>query len=284
MKHQKILPFFFKVALLSLFFVSVYQGYGYFFQKEEIKKETQRDQENATRFQSAYAANYGNVGVALSTRIGMQFTSQNAALQSGGFYREIASVGVTQEERKIQRADMISQNMLIIQEYLNLSKTDIKTLLNTSADRKNTLEGFISQLELRYKNSAISVQSLEKQKALLVTKIEKKQADIVATKASMEKNFGLSQATETLKDVERYYVLRAEYTEMFTDIVFINQFLKQHNFLNNYNKVILDTLINNKEAIINQSYVVIPDSGEQYLRPLELIFDEADIKAKLSGN
>ncbi len=284
MKHQKILPFFFKVALLSLFFVGLYQGYGYFFQKEEIKKETQREQENATRFQSAYAANYGNVWVALSTRIGMQFTSQNAALQSGGFYREIASVGVTQDERRIQRADMISQNMLIIQEYLNLSKTDIKTLLHTSADRKNTLEGFISQLELRYKNSAISVQSLEKQKALLVTKIEKNQADIVATKASMEKNFGLSQAAETLKDVERYYVLRAEYTEMFTDIVFINQFLKQHNFLNNYNKVILDTLINNKEAIINQSYVVIPDSGEQYLRPLELIFDEADIKAKLSGN
>ena len=284
MKQQKILPFFFKVALLSLFFVGLYQGYGYFFQKEEIEKETQREQENATRFQSAYAANYGNVGVALSTRIGMQFTSQNAALQSGGFYREIASVGLTQEERKIQRADMISQNMLIIQEYLNLSKTDIKTLLNTSADRKNTLEGFISQLELRYKNSAISVQSLDKQKALLVAKVEKNQADIAATKASMEKNFGLSQATETLKDVERYYVLRAEYTEMFTDIVFINQFLKQHNFLNNYNKVILDTLINNKEAIINQSYVVIPDSGDQYLRPLELIFDEADIKAKLSGN
>jgi hypothetical protein len=40
----------------------------------------------------------------------------------------------------------------------------------------------------------------------------------------------------------------------------------------------LDTLINNKEAIINQSYVVIPDSWSQYLRPLELIFDEAEIK------
>jgi hypothetical protein len=60
--------------------------------------------------------------------------------------------------------------------------------------------------------------------------------------------------------------------------VFINQFIKQHAFLNNYNKWILDTLINNKEAIINQSYVVIPDSGDQYLRPLELIFDEAEIK------
>ena len=121
----------------------------------------------------------------------MQFTSQNTNLQSGGFYKEIASVGNTIEERQIQRANMISQNMLIIQEYLNLSKTDIKTLLNTSADRKNTLEGFISQLELRYKNAAISVQSLEKQKALLVAKVEKNQADIAATKASMEKNFGL---------------------------------------------------------------------------------------------
>lgn len=174
---------------------------------------------------------------------------------------------------------MIGQNMLIIQEYLNLSKTDIKTLLNTSSNRKNTLEAFISQLELRYKNSVISLQSLEKQKALLLAEIEKNQASIASVKTSMETNFSLSQANETGKDIETYFVLRDEYTQYFTDIVFINQFIAQHQFLNDYNKVILDTLINNKEALINQSYVVIPDSGSQYLRPLELLFNEADFKS-----
>lgn len=214
----------------------------------------------------------------------MQFNSQNAQLQSGGFYKDIASIGKTIEERRVQRADMISQNMLIVQEYLNLSKTDIKSLLNTSSNRRSTLEGFISQLEFRYKNSAISQQSLQKQKDLLLKEIEKNQADIENTKTSMEKNFVANLSSPTLDDIERYFLLRADYTEAFTDIVFINQFLKQHAFLNEYNKVVLDTLINNKEAIINQTYVVIPDSGDEYLRPLELIFDEAEIKAKSTSN
>lgn len=175
---------------------------------------------------------------------------------------------------------MIAQNMLIIQEYLNLSRSDVKSMLDSSSNRRTTLESYLTQLEMRYKNSALSVQSLEKQKALLVTELDTISTKIENTKVSMEQNFSASLASNTLVDVDAYYALRADYTEAFTDIVFINQFIKQHNFLNNYNKVMLDTLINNKEAIINQSYVVIPDSGDQLLRPLELLFNEADFKAQ----
>jgi hypothetical protein len=153
-------------------------------------------------------------------------------------------------------------------------------MLDSAPNRRKTLENFISQLELRYKNSALSIESLQKQKDLHLANLTSIENKIAQVKLSMESHFAQSQATNTLEDVDDYLLLREEYTESFTDVVFINQFLKQHAFLNNYNKGILDTLINNKEAIINQSYVVIPDSGDQYLRPLELLFDEADIKAK----
>lgn len=133
---------------------------------------------------------------------------------------------------------------------------------------------------MRYKSSALSISSLEKQKNLLLENIRSIESRIEQVKTNMEQDFSQSKVDETLEDVDDYFALRAEYTEAFTDIVFINQFLKQHTFLNEYNTWILDTLINNKEAIINQSYVVIPDSGDEYLRPLELIFDEAEIKAR----
>jgi hypothetical protein len=66
--------------------------------------------------------------------------------------------------------------------------------------------------------------------------------------------------------------------------VFVNQFIKQHEFLNNYNRTVLDTLINNKKALINESFVVLPDSGTQFLKPLDLILDEAEFKSNAEVN
>lgn len=236
--------------------------------------------ENSDIYNSAYSANFWNIGVALSTRVGIWFQDSSSKVKAGWFYKEISEIGTTVEERRQIRSSMIAENMLIISEYLNLSRTDVKWILDSSSDRRSTLEGFISQLEMRFKNSAMSIASLEAQKTKLVSHLSQIEWKIESVKNNMETHFSTSNASETLDDVDDYIALRQEYTESFTDIVFINQFLKQHAFLNNYNKGILDTLINNKEAIINQTYVVIPDSGDQYLKPLELIFDEAEIKAK----
>lgn len=246
----------------------------------KIKKSS-----NAEVFSSAYASSFGTIWVALSTRIGTNFTDTSSqSIQWGSYYKEISFIWETPEERRTIRSNMIEQNMIIIREYLNLSRSNIKDLLAGSNNRASTLDGFISQLELRYVNSAKSVENLEKQKALILARIVQIEAAIEVTKDSMEKNFSESIPDSTLDDVETYFMLRERYTESFTDIVFINQFITQHTFLNNYNKWILDTLINNKEAIINESYVVIPDSGDQYLRPLELLFEEADFKANIQDS
>ena len=277
MKHPHISHFFLKIAIITSILLGCFQLWIHFGSEENLDTRIAIPQ-NSDIYQSAYSANLWSIGVALSTRIGINYDDGNGIKTT--FYKEISSVGINSEDKRAIRSDMIGQNMLIIWEYLNLSRTDIKTLLDSSPDRKKTLEWFISQLELRYKNSALSLNSLEKQKNLLLADLSRIESDIEKVKSSMETHFWLSQARSTLDDVDDYFELRAQYTESFTDIVFINQFLKQHAFLNNYNKWILDTLINNKEAIINQSYVVIPDSWDQYLRPLELLFDEAEIKAK----
>ncbi len=236
---------------------------------------------NQARFQSAYAANFGNVWVALSTRIGMQFSSGNSSAWNT-FYREISILWKNVSERNTIREQLIAQNMLIIQEYLNLSRTDIKQMLNSSANREATLEWFISQLEMRYKNSALSIESLQAQKVLYVAEIDRLSQQIEQTKQTLETNFSQFNQQGAIADTQKYFELRADYTEVFTDVVFINQFLKQHQFLNNYNKTVLDTLINNKKALIQESFVVLPDSGTQFLKPLDLILDESEFKNNLS--
>jgi hypothetical protein len=94
----------------------------------------------------------------------------------------------------------------------------------------------------------------------------------------MESSFSAGNSPKTLESVDTYFTLREQYTIAFTDIVFINQFLKQHDFLTRYNLSILNTLKTNKQAIIDQTYVVIPSTGSEYLKSLELIFDESEIE------
>lgn len=72
--------------------------------------------------------------------------------------------------------------MILIREYLNLAKTDVKGVLETSNNKKATLENLINQLSLRYKNATVSSQSLEKQKALLLAYIEQVEAAIAQQK------------------------------------------------------------------------------------------------------
>lgn len=43
--------------------------------------------------------------------------------------------------------------------------------------------------------------------------------------------------------------------------------------------MVLDTLINNREALIKRSVVVIPDSGTNFLKQMGLIQSEAELKA-----
>lgn len=265
-----------KILLITLLFLWGYKAFLYASSWEVVVAKV--EQSNATRFQSASAQQFLNISAAISTRIWIAYNENGWNNLSWTFYEQITTIGDTLEEKEEIRKRLIAQNMLIIWEYLNLSRTDIKSLLSSSSDREKTLESFISQLELRQRNSRLSMQSLEQQKTLLITELERLESQIEGVKERMETSFSNGNSPQTLENIKRYFNLRELYTVAFTDIVFINQFLKQHDFLTRYNLGILNTLRTNKQAIIDQTYVVIPSTGDEYLKPLELIFDESDIE------
>lgn len=264
-----------KVLMITLIFLWGYKAFLYASSGEIVAVKV--EESNATRFQSASAQEFLSISAAISTRIGIAYTENGGNNVTGTFYEQIAGIGENTEDKKEIRKKLIAQNMLIIGEYLNLSRTDIKSLLSTTSDRKKTLEWFINQLELRQRNSRLSMQSLEQHKALLVTELGALESGIEVVKSSMETSFSAGDSPQTLESVDNYFDLREQYTIAFTDIVFINQFLKQHDFLTRYNLWLLNTLKTNKQAIIDQTFVVIPSTGGEYLEPLELIFNEADI-------
>lgn len=273
--------FFMKVALSSCVFLAAFElinplWYG------KNTGEVYAENQNAQTYLSASYTPLGTSGVALSTRIGTKWTNASITSRSDSYFREVLALGIDAETRKALRDKFLAENMQQIREYLELSRVDINELLTQSSDRKTALENHISGLESGYKNAALSSANLQKLKELFLSELETTSNSIESIKTQMATNFSASDAESTLEDADTYFDFRNTYTEVFTDIVFINQFLKQYEFLNAYNKGLLDTLINNKKALIEGSYVVIPDSGDEFLKPLHLIYDEAEIKAQES--
>ena len=91
------------------------------------------------------------------------------------------------------------------------------------------------------------------------------------------KNF---DARSTDKNITSYLSLKGKYDFHRTHVIFINQYIKQYDFLNNYNKKVLDVLLTNRNAIIKSSYVVIPDTGSEVLRDMNLLITEQEFKGE----
>ena len=65
-----------------------------------------------------------------------------------------------------------------------------------------------------------------------------------------------------------------------TYLVFLGKFISTYQIMNAYNKTLLDTLINNREALMKNVTVVLPDSGTNLMKQLNLIKTEAEWKAR----
>ena len=116
--------------------------------------------------------------------------------------------------------------------------------------------------------------SLLKKKAQLSKDLKSSQIEIKNIKIKIDKDFKNFNSVETEKNIENFLNAKANYNYNYTYIIFINQYLNQYKHLNNANKKLLDTLINNKEALVRNTHIVIPSTGIKNLKKLNLIINE----------
>ncbi|MDR1945308.1 MAG: hypothetical protein LBQ59_04520 [Candidatus Peribacteria bacterium] len=104
------------------------------------------------------------------------------------------------------------------------------------------------------------MRALISQRTSLEKEMSSANSQIESLKNKINSDFQKNDATASYENIEKYLELKNKYNYARAYIVYINQFLNDYNALNEYNKRLLDTLINNKDAIIKEAYVVIPDT------------------------
>lgn len=273
---KNIVDIAFKIVILtSVFFVIInYFWYLLNADNENIKSSN----ENIERFKSWNVDEIWTIWVAITTNIGTRFKqTQETPVK---IYKDVVDVGYVLWNQNIAKDKIISANMVVLNEYFNILKTDIRALLSSSNDRELALNAFIAQLEYRYKAWSENAKTLILQRSDLLKAFDDSNREIERLKSKISWDFWSFNSDETVKNIDSYLKIRQENLNARTYIVFINKFINSYTILNEYNKKVLDTLINNKEIIIKNSQIVIPDTWTDLLRELKLMYSEDEWKNK----
>lgn len=232
---------------------------------------------NDGKFQRANVPYLGSTGVAIAMNIGLhEKEKQNTPIN---LYAEVMPVGEMLADTGFGRKKLISSNMVAANEYLNVLRTDVNKLLDSSADREAMLESFLDQLKYRYTSTNSYLSILSAQVTELQGTVTTSDLAIENIKTSMTTAYKNLDYDKTEELINQYLAEKQKNTYARTYLVFIGKFISTYQILNNYNKVFLDTLINNKQALIKNVTVVLPDSGTNLMKQLNLVKTEAEWKA-----
>lgn len=266
-----------KFILLSL----IFSLWIYFWQKEvevafwekEIKIEEEKDYYNKLHFSSAKISHIAHSWVALSVNV---WTKKLERIEwSVEIYTDVLNVWDIISNKMTANDKIIWTNMIILSEYINVMKTDLKRMLDNSYDREATLEAYIDQLEYRKYLADESIANLRIQYWELKTSQNKSTQNITTLWEKMSKDFKNLDEKSTLENILKYWELKEEETIAKTYSIFTGEFVKAYENLNNQNIWLIKTLKANKDIIIKNSKIVIPTTWTKYLKDLELIYSES---------
>ena len=265
-----------KIFILSTVFVLIFNiGYS-FFSEENNQSLSSAKETNNNQFQNISNPVLWKTWVAITTNVWIRFKQRSETPVT--IYKDIFSISEVISREKTANKELIWNNMLVLQEYTNVLKTDVKKLIWSSYGKSRTLNALIDQLEFRYTLWVKNITKLNQQKSIFLNSLNSSSTEIEALKQKIGSDFKWNKSKESLDNIEKYLELKKEYYYSKTYIIYINHFLERYNFLNNYNKRLLDTLITNKDALIKNTYIVLPDSGIWLLKEFDLIKNEAEIK------
>lgn len=281
----------FKITILAVFFTLILQISAYAVSVNNVKTQPSwmtevqnfskgSQNNNKYKYKNSQVEVLWSVWAALATNIWIQYTKNTSQNQKARWELSTKWTEKWEEVLWLTATAWNWEHMEVIQEYFNILSTNLKTLIWWATDKASTLSAFTNQLEYRYKLSTTNIRSLITKRANHLQNLNSVKEEISRIKVKINSDFKNFDANATDKNIVQYLSLKKEYDFHRTHIIFINQYIKQYEFLNWYNKKVLDVLIINRDAIIKDSYVVIPDTWSEILKNMNLLITEREFKSE----
>lgn len=233
---------------------------------------------NEKSFSNANIAYVGTTATALSLRIG----GINNRLPNGIIDTTVDTISIAEVlgNTAIGQERLISSNMLAISSYAGILKTDIIHLLESANNRTAALDAHISLLKSYFLKTEDRLGIIRDQKNDLNALLSQAKSEQKTAKNLLQESYKQMQYSGVDGAISQYLLGKNLESRARIYLIYLDRFEKSYRALQNKNKKVLDAIINNREAIINKSIVVIPSTGTDIIKELGLIQSEADYKAQ----
>ncbi|MDD2694090.1 MAG: hypothetical protein PHY14_04105 [Candidatus Gracilibacteria bacterium] len=260
--------------ILTLFLTLVLNlSWGYLAPYLGIKASASND----TNFSQLNTTYLGNIATAVSLNVGLK--EQETAKSGINLSNDIISIAEVLASPKEGEKRLIGNNMIAIQSYVNVLKTDIVALLDQATDRTVTLDEHIEILKSYYTKTADRLLIINDQITELNNLLKSTAETTTAAKTTMEEKYKAFDYSGVDTVINDYVIAKNSENRAKVYLVYLQRFERAYGILQSQNKILLDTLINNREALIKRSTVVIPDSGSDLLKKMGLIQTEEESKS-----
>lgn len=227
------------------------------------------------QFRRADVPYLGNVGVALSLNVGLSKSiKDNTPVR---LYEDVIPLSSILANKTTGRDKVIASHMIAAQEYINVLQMDVNKTLDQSSDRQAMLESIIDGLKYRGNKTNEYLASLSSQRSELQTALDASTRKITDLKAKLTSSYQKMDYDGTQEALDEYITEKNNETYARSYLVFLDKFTAMYTALNSYNRKLLDTLTSNKEALIKNVTVVLPDSGNEFMNKLNLLKKAGDV-------
>ncbi len=216
----------------------------------------------------------GDTAVAVSLNIGLSKVDRDSTPIR--LYESVIPLSSILSDQTKGRDQIIASHMIAAQEYMNVLRTDINKLLDQSSDRQATLESFIDGLRYRGKKTNEYLTTLATQRLELQKAADGATARVATQKEKLSEAYKKFDAEWVQSALDEYISEKNKEVSAKSYLVFLDKFSATYQSLNAYNRKLLDTVTANREALIKNVTVVLPDSGNEFMKKLELLRNESD--------
>lgn len=232
---------------------------------------------NDMNFENANISYIGNTATALSLKLGGASRSQSI---NNILWNDAISIEEVLHNPSVGQEKLIASNMLAITTYTNILQTDIVNLLNTSTNRSVALDNHISLLKSYHTKTRENISIVRDQKNDLQNILQQTSWIQNEAKWVLQNSYKTLEYSGVDNAISEFLKAKNLNNQAKIYMIYLERFEKSYNVLQNKNLKIIDILTQNRDALIKNATVVIPQSGTDIIKELWLIQSESDYKAQ----
>ena len=238
--------------------------------------EKQAKESNDRQFTKKGVPYFADVGVAIGLNAWYKWKKENDV--SVNLAGQVIPIQQALEEKSLKNRKIIASNINEIATYRDILKIDIKEKLDSSPDRQAALKAQLELLNKHYLLAQDNLKGLDISRTEITAALNEITTRVNNARSKVDNAFTKLDPSDIDEYVGEYISAKEDERYAQTYLVLTDRLRERYAKLQSYNSLLIQTLANNREALIAGVSVVMPTQGSDFMDDLGLIKTEAQKK------